>query len=125
MLFETRLFRSHLSLAVLCLSTSFFFLSVIGPASAEVGLMLGGETKPLVMDMKGRAWKLIDGACFVGHANNLVVDPVLLPEGNDFMGPQEFEFSHTGPRLCRWLDSLYEAHEAVRHEWEAAHNNYK
>ncbi|PHJ24827.1 dense granule protein gra12, partial [Cystoisospora suis] len=106
----------------------FFYLSIsllnfppiFHQANAEVGLPFGSEHDAFPMDMRGKVWRMMDGACSLGPANNLVVDPVFRPRGNDFMKPQELYFSYTGPRLCQWLDQLYEAHEALRYEWEAA-----
>lgn len=121
------LFTSRLSLVLFFyLSVSLLsFPSIIHHANAEVGLNFGSEHDPLPMDLRGKVWRMMEGACFLGPANNLVVDPVFRSSGNDFMKPQELQFSHTGPRLCHWLDRLYEAHEALRYRWEAAHQKQK
>ncbi|KEP61044.1 UNVERIFIED_CONTAM: dense granule protein GRA12 [Hammondia hammondi] len=90
--------------------------------SAEVGVFEGGIGDHLTMHLIGKSWEMHGGACFVGRPKNLVVDPAF---GTYRRQPQVLETHKTGPRLCRWLDDLFEQHEARRSAWERAHEAAK
>ncbi|KYK62861.1 dense granule protein GRA12 [Toxoplasma gondii TgCatPRC2] len=98
------------------------FLLAASRVSAEVGAFEGGIGDHVTMHLIGRSWEMHGGACFVGRPKNLVVDPVFGTYGRQ---PQVLETHKTGPRLCKWLDELFEQHQARRSEWERAHEAAK
>ncbi|KEP60193.1 UNVERIFIED_CONTAM: dense granule protein GRA12 [Hammondia hammondi] len=90
--------------------------------AADVGRHVGGFSGPFPMILRRGSWRLDHGACFVGKAKNLVVDP--LPRVSH-QGPQPLDVTTTGSALCWWLDSMYAAHMALRAAWERRHQEAK
>ncbi|KYF45262.1 dense granule protein GRA12 [Toxoplasma gondii ARI] len=97
-------------------------LAIALGTAADVGRHVGGFSGPFPMTLRSGQWRLDHGACFVGKAKNLVVDP--LPRVSP-QGPQPLDVTTTGSALCWWLDSMYAAHMSLKAAWERRHQEAK
>ncbi|CBZ51037.1 conserved hypothetical protein [Neospora caninum Liverpool] len=101
---------------------SFFVAVALASAlrtAADIGQHHGqGFSGPFLMTIPGGSWGLEQGACFVGRARNLVVTPLPRPP---YPSPQPLDVTTVGTALCRWLDSKYAAHQALKTAWEKRH----
>nr|CEL68343.1 TPA: dense granule protein GRA12 [Neospora caninum Liverpool] len=105
---------------------SFFVAVALASAlrtAADIGQHHGqGFSGPFLMTIPGGSWGLEQGACFVGRARNLVVTPLPRPP---YPSPQPLDVTTVGTALCRWLDSKYAAHQALKTAWEKRHQEEK
>lgn len=91
-------------------------LAVLGAveyAICQVGTKSGGFRTTIHMDVP--EWNAVGGACFVGKANSLVVEPGLNMEPGTIQ-----PLTARGPdaQLCSWLSRRVEEHRALRDTWE-------
>ncbi|KEP61045.1 UNVERIFIED_CONTAM: hypothetical protein HHA_275860 [Hammondia hammondi] len=99
-----------------------FGLRFLKTVSAEVGLRYGVMSTEFEVELRGHNWVIDSGACLLGKARNLVVEPVL---DSEFMRPQKLLTDRTGPELCSWLEKIHRQHMEQKPVWLATYQKFE
>ncbi|PHJ16235.1 dense granule protein gra12 [Cystoisospora suis] len=100
---------SSLAIAVTVLAAFF----AVEHASCQVGNRTNGFKTNIVMGVP--EWNRVGGACLVGKANNLVVEPGFNIEPGTI---QQLTVRGPDAQLCLWLSQRIEEHNKLKVAWE-------